>query len=931
MSKPNQSELPNVSPDFSTLLPGKKIEDIDVPTLVNIVSSHITQIKNELTTKKQNAHAVVLNILQDNLKKEQQHIKKQEAPSLVELGLGDAMEIVMSAQSNDLDLEKFDLVHLFDVEKEKLDRIEESLTNKRADFANAMNGVRISEGKKENKDILNERNSRKKLTTDNAHKEKLNEIIKLKTDYAKTALSISEKYNNLLSESNILPPELLLKEMEKTEQAIISTIENLDVENLKLLSGMTISQDDQGKLNALKEALRNESIALEDVIGLLYNQGNFDHFILNLANNDLVLLDTQINRYQFLFVLMKEFGQEDAKKSLVSKKIDADLKRFLSAPNQQKILATPTIALCSTEQLNTFNDAELRQQVATDRTNITTQVQSANSIEDIEKIYCTLFPTNKEKLTELFKLRKYLKEEKATQLYSKYQNAANNLRELDPYKKIDIDYLFLPKKDETIHQTEARNILNENLNTLVNELPHTARRAVLAAKDEVNHCIEMMNELLDAEKDEIEQYKQALAIPKEPSFLTKCGNLMAALFQPGKKLVDLSDDVWYAARGFLNEEIVDAYGPLIVGGASGFVALGETYIGGQETIHAINNANESTAVSKGAAGAATVALAGTALGSAVAYILATHGILIFGALTAAITPALPVIIPALMTITYGVKLARDSYHLHLAKKEEERTRSDVAETKAALNRLSENFDTEQTPHSIRIRIFELQGKLLAQQEAYKIARDDRLEAERNVSFAATEFISSAIVTVGVVLGTALLVGAALGTAGTGILVAGVAIGLGAKIFEKIDQHFDHKCTKYIRSKFVEMKEWLGFKGDEPAINNDRVKTLCTPTILRSTAAQMTEKMRSSGALPLMQNTSDSSAQNQTAPKDPSKMETIFLSNDEDDIIIHDTERDYTQANPRYIATHSLLKTPPRANTDGTQGESGYVPRTQLLG
>ncbi len=77
-----------------------------------------------------------------------------------------------------------------------------------------------------------------------------------------------------------------------------------------------------------------------------------------------------------------------------------------------------------------------------------------------------------------------------------------------------------------------------------------------------------------------------------------------------------------------------------------------------------------------------------------------------------------------------------------------------------------------------------------------------MNAEREIAFRSVEVTASVIVLAGIILGAAAVVGASIASAGAlpiALIITGIFIGLGMKVFQAIDKKANHKYSDPIIS------------------------------------------------------------------------------------------------------------------------------------
>ena len=348
-------------------------------------------------------------------------------------------------------------------------------------------------------------------------------------------------------------------------------------------------------------------------------------------------------------------------------------------------------------------------------------------------------------------------------------------------------------------------------------------------------------------------------------------NPFKAIFNIGKKFIDLVDDVWSALRSVLPHEVIETFGPILIGATGFMIHLGEGYEGGKDAYHAYQNEKIRQRKTRILTSALTFMLAGSGAGLSIAYIASAAGASVAG------VALMPVLIPGLLTAIYGLSLWRRSYIFDRSKIDEANAeweyKKSFAENHPKLQRLGELItrlkerrekvsqpykeivekvkrNHKLTPREIHSyheyigkmnhfsgrqakldnRLGQLQGEMEGKWKNYQHCRQHRLEAEREVAFTAIEVAASSLVLVGIALGTAAIVGASIASFGLlplALIISGVVVGAASKIIENEDEKSNFSFTNGVRNWFI--NTW------------DKVNNLVSPSPQKAPVVKVNEK------------------------------------------------------------------------------------------
>lgn len=292
------------------------------------------------------------------------------------------------------------------------------------------------------------------------------------------------------------------------------------------------------------------------------------------------------------------------------------------------------------------------------------------------------------------------------------------------------------------------------------------------------------------------------------------------VFEVGKKPIDMIDDVLNGIKRSL--PFADSVVQVVIGVVSSVVHFIEAFKAALKFFSTLQQTAEKkigyktrlvTEFSK-----TIVGIAGVGVGAAL--IAGTYGVAFLG------VGLMPVILPAMLFVIYGISLYNRSYIFHqtkaklaqaeksfdnqyenltIKKRDKEAIEAEIKALKEGSKdqaKLAEKFTKL---HEISKEIHESVKKLSTLKNSCDELAKKCITAERKVAYATTEVVTSVIVIVGTVLGAAAIMGAAtvatLGILPTAIILTGVAIAFGVKLFEFIDEKMDYKLSNGIRNFF----------------------------------------------------------------------------------------------------------------------------------
>lgn len=272
-------------------------------------------------------------------------------------------------------------------------------------------------------------------------------------------------------------------------------------------------------------------------------------------------------------------------------------------------------------------------------------------------------------------------------------------------------------------------------------------------------------------------------------------SILRWIFLISRKFADLLDDFLNAIRNFLPAALAGLTA-ILVGGVGCVLHLSEVWDNIKLIYKTIKDKNIAQRKVKAAVGSISLLLGLSGTGISIPLVLSGFGLSIAGA---ALFPAL---IPGLLTVIFGLKLGRFFYALKEARKDE-------VLAKALLQEV------------IRRNGGGIQDKMLKEaQDRYHFFYEQRRKAERKTAFTVLEMTCAALVTVGVALGTAALLGtaavASLGIAPTAIILTAVGIAVVMKIFEFVDEKMHYSLTHKIKNWFTHDEAFKPTLKKDPA-------------------------------------------------------------------------------------------------------------------
>lgn len=278
-----------------------------------------------------------------------------------------------------------------------------------------------------------------------------------------------------------------------------------------------------------------------------------------------------------------------------------------------------------------------------------------------------------------------------------------------------------------------------------------------------------------------------------------------------KKLLDAADDVWTAASKKLpNANLIT---PKITGSISLFLGLYEGVIGASRAYRAFKDKNTPLRETKIVTGLLTAFFAALMVGVGLAF--AILGTIIFLKAATAILAFFPTAILSLSLLRKMDKLFDAHTNYEIA---EQRYFAIEAEYKQvhATNSSTLSINKRLSPSKVQPNLElekELEKKYIAAGELRDKCYKNKLETERGYAFTSIELIASAFVLTGTILGIVGLFGAAgaaaaasFGVIPFALVVTGITLAVVSKIFEWVDEKYDHKITNGMRRFFKNTRD-----------------------------------------------------------------------------------------------------------------------------
>ncbi|MBA3661795.1 MAG: hypothetical protein H0W64_08715 [Gammaproteobacteria bacterium] len=327
------------------------------------------------------------------------------------------------------------------------------------------------------------------------------------------------------------------------------------------------------------------------------------------------------------------------------------------------------------------------------------------------------------------------------------------------------------------------------------------------------------------------------------------------------KKLDL-DEAIMTLKGFVSGKFLQTFSSFLMGGICAAGLFSDGWESLKDLIEAYRDPNAPQRKTRIAVGATALGVGAVGGVLSLGYIAAELGLVLAG------MTYLPLIIPSFMTAMCTLAVANKGYAFAIARKNEADARKAykpvikgqqeelncIMRTLAKLNELkkqaiqddkiyakklanhqplSEVENTFHKHYQKAIKSFDSQifaytnscetliQKVAAQnlQATYLECRTIRLDAEREVAFATIEAgaASAVVIAMGIGITAFIATGSILsmGALPATLLLGGMAIGMGIKIFEAIDKHYDFAITNSIRNFITSTFDKFSFKVKHP--------------------------------------------------------------------------------------------------------------------
>ncbi|HSW71493.1 MAG TPA: hypothetical protein VLH77_05890, partial [Gammaproteobacteria bacterium] len=212
---------------------------------------------------------------------------------------------------------------------------------------------------------------------------------------------------------------------------------------------------------------------------------------------------------------------------------------------------------------------------------------------------------------------------------------------------------------------------------------------------------------------------------------------LRTLFNIGKKLFDILDDIWSTLRLYLPQPLVKFITPFVTGGVGFVIYLGET-VQGVRAIHRAykNEKKKGQKKTRLISAIASTVIAASGVGIA----LSMMAYLLGAAVSTVLVTWSPILVPGLLAGMYSLVLLRRACVFHKAKQEEARDRQALEQFERSEKRdwrLGKGFHYKPIDFEKNRDGFRTEGQYVARQavlkEKYLASQRRRLNAERKLA------------------------------------------------------------------------------------------------------------------------------------------------------------------------------------------------------
>ena len=357
--------------------------------------------------------------------------------------------------------------------------------------------------------------------------------------------------------------------------------------------------------------------------------------------------------------------------------------------------------------------------------------------------------------------------------------------------------------------------------------------------------------ILRKEKQVTEKEKDENNSQPNNKFFHRLKKFFFAFINAVKKLIDLGDDTWAIIRNKLppgSTFTKPSFSAGIIGSVGIFIHLGETIKSTLITHKAYQDVDNEKGQRKTRliTGGASSIIGVTGVAICLSLIAAGLGASIAG------SAILGIMMPAGLTLIYALALVRSGYILHRLRQAEtyarkiyegalETAEPEMTKLNLAIKEDQKKLSSISDPKeylTIKKQIIEKQSTLAsfeaeieAKKESYEFIRERHLKQEKIVAFGTLEVATQILVTIGIALGVAVLLGASIAAPALiplTLICIGVGIATICKILEPIDDALDGSITGKIRKSWFglgkKIKHFFSGKKEEKVTELDVIST-----------------------------------------------------------------------------------------------------------